>query len=112
MLFLSLTRLRPDPEHVGVALLGAMLFGAGIGYAVDLSPLVVCGLAASLIVNVSSLRRRVPGLLAAGEHPIYAVFRIFAGAVIAVSMVWLLVAGPMFGSRLCAGQVVLWLLAW
>src|SRR5207247_1268592 len=44
MLFLSFTRLRPDREHVGVALLGAMLFGAGIGYAADLSPLVVCGL--------------------------------------------------------------------
>src|SRR5437879_10962856 len=82
MLFLSFTRLRPDPEHVGVALLGAMLFGAGIGYAADLSPLVVCGLAAELIVNVSPLRRRVQALLAAGDHPVYGVFLIITEAMI------------------------------
>jgi len=94
MLFLSFTRLRPDPEHVGVALLGAMLFGAGIGYAADLSPLVVCGLAAALIVNVSPLRRRVQGLLAAGEHLIYALFLIIAGAVLALPTIWVLAAAP------------------
>ena len=94
MLFLSFTRLRPDPEHVAVALLGAMLFGAGIGYAEDLSPLVVCGLAAALIVNVSPLRRRVQGLLAAGEHLIYALFLIIAGAVLAIPTIWVLAAAP------------------
>lgn len=94
MLFLSFARLRPDPEHVGVALLGAMLFGAGIGYAADLSPLVVCGLAAALIVNVSPLRRRVQGLLAAGEHLIYALFLIIAGAVLALPTIWVLAAAP------------------
>jgi len=94
MLFLSFTRLRPDPEHVGVALLGAMLFGAGIGYAADLSPLVVCGLAAALIVNGSPLRRRVRGLLAAGEHLIYGLFLIITGAVLALPTVWVLAAAP------------------
>src|SRR5205809_1346489 len=94
MLFLSFTRLRPDPEHVGVALLGAMLFAAGIGYAADLSPLVVCGLAAALIVNGSPLRRRVRGLLAAGEHLIYGLFLIITGAVLALPTVWVLAAAP------------------
>src|SRR5881628_489460 len=95
MLFLSFTRLRPDPEHVGVALLGAMLFAAGIGYAADLSPLVVCGLAAALIVNGSPLRRRVRGLLAAGEHLIYGLFLIITGAVLALPTVWVLAAPVM-----------------
>jgi len=94
MLFLSLTRLRPDPEHVGVALFGAMLFGAGIGYAAGLSPLVVCGLAAALIVNVSPVRRRVQGLLAVGEHPIYALFLVIVGAALALPTIWVLAAAP------------------
>ena len=94
MLFVSLTRLRHDPEHVGMALLGAMLFGAGIGYAADLSPLVVCGLAAALIVNASPLRRRVQALLAAGEHPISAPLLIITGAVLALPTIWALAAAP------------------
>jgi len=79
---------------VGMALLGAILFGAGIGYAADLSPLVVCGLAAALIVNASPLRRRVQALLATGEHPLSAPLLIIAGAVLALPTIWALAAAP------------------
>jgi hypothetical protein len=107
MLFLSLTRLRPDPEHVGIALLGTMLFGAGVGYAADISPFVVCGVAAALIVNATALRRRVRTLLAAWEHPIYAVLLVIAGAVLVLPTFWVLVAAPLlFGLRIAAKWAV------
>src|SRR3989442_295469 len=62
MLFLSLTRLRPEPEHLAPALLAALLFGAGVGYAADLTPFVVCALAAVLIANLSPQRRGLRNL--------------------------------------------------
>src|SRR5439155_1054998 len=46
LVFLSVTRLRPAREEARLALAASMLFGAGIGYATDLSPFVVCALAA------------------------------------------------------------------
>src|SRR5438445_265431 len=46
----------PAPEHLGLELLGTLMFGAGIGYATGLSPVVVCALAAAAIVNASPRR--------------------------------------------------------
>src|SRR5207244_2806347 len=39
--FLALTRQRSERADVGFVLLGTLLFGAGVGYAVDLSPFLV-----------------------------------------------------------------------
>jgi len=95
MLFLSLTRLRPEPEHLAPALLAALLFGAGVGYAADLTPFVVCALAAVLIVNLSPQRRALRALLETWQPPIYAVLLIIAGALLALPTVWVLVAVPL-----------------
>src|SRR5438128_2519106 len=59
MVFLSLTRLRPARADVGFALLATLLFGAGVGYAAELSPFLVCALATALIVNASPRRHAV-----------------------------------------------------
>jgi hypothetical protein len=95
MLFLWLTRLRPDGH--GLDLLGVMLLGAGVGYAADLSPFVVCALAAALMVNRSPQRRQVQALLQASEPPIYALFLIGAGALLSLPTAWLLLAGLVLG---------------
>ena len=95
MLFLWLSRLRTDLQ--GLDLLGVMLLGAGVGYAADLSPFVVCALAAALIVNLSTARRRVQALLAAWGQPIYAVFGIVAGALLDLTTVWVLPAVVVLG---------------
>jgi hypothetical protein len=95
MLFLWLSRLRSDVQ--GLDLLGVMLCGAGVGYAADLSPFVVCALAAAVIVNLSPARRRVQALLAAGEQPIYAAFLIVAGALLDLPTVWILPAVVVLG---------------
>src|SRR6266705_1339894 len=56
LMFVSFTRLRPAREDMSLALLASLLFGAGIGYAAELSPFVVCALAAALIVNLAPRR--------------------------------------------------------
>jgi hypothetical protein len=84
MMFVSLSRLRPARTDVGWALLATLLFGAGVGYAAELSPFVVCALAASLIVNVSPRRHLVRQLLADWGRPLNAVFLVVVGALLAL----------------------------
>src|SRR5437763_1686946 len=95
MAFLSVSRLRPAPADLGFALLATLLFGAGLGYAADLSPLVVCALAAALIVNVSPRRHRARQVLADWAHPLTAAFLIVTGALLTLPTAWLLVAAPL-----------------
>jgi hypothetical protein len=92
VLFLWLSRLRTETSALGLDLLGVILFGAGLGYAAEVSPFVVCALATALIVNLSPLRRQVQALLAAWEPAVYAVFLIVAGALLDVPTLWLLPA--------------------
>jgi len=95
MAFLSVSRLRPAPADLGFALLATLLFGAGLGYAADLSPLVVCALAAALIVNVSPRRHLARQVLADWAHPLTAAFLIVTGALLTLPTAWLLVAAPL-----------------
>ncbi len=106
ILFLWLTRQRPAGDDVALALLGTMLLGAGVGYAADLSPFVVCAVAALVIVNRSpaSDRRRVVALLDDWEHPIQFVFLIVAGALLRLPTVWILVAVPVLAALRVAGK--------
>src|SRR2546421_682831 len=106
MVFLSLTRLRPERADVGVVLLGTLLFGAGVGYAAELSPFLVCALATALIVNASPRRRAVHRMLADWEHPIYAIFLVIAGALLTLPTVWLLVAVPLLAGARAAAKWV------
>jgi hypothetical protein len=98
VLFVWLSRLRAEPQALGLDLLGVMLLGAGVGYAADLSPFVVCALAAALIVNLSPHKRRVQAFLRAWEDPIYAVFLILAGALLHLPTVWLVPAALLLGA--------------
>jgi hypothetical protein len=105
MMFVSLSRLRPARTAVGWALLAAMLFGAGVGYAAELSPFVVCALAASLIVNVSPRRHLVRQLLADWERPLNALFLVVVGALLALprSAAWIVPAAIVLaGARVAA----------
>ena len=97
MAFLSVSRLRPAPADLAFALLAALLFGAGLAYAADLSPLVVCALAAGLIVNASPRRHVVRRVLAEWAEPLTAIFLIATGAVLTLPTAWLLVAAPLLG---------------
>ncbi|HYU37402.1 MAG TPA: hypothetical protein VEL29_05660 [Gemmatimonadales bacterium] len=102
MVFLSLTRLRPERADVGVVLLGTLLFGAGVGYAAELSPFLVCALATALIVNASPRRHVVHRMLADWEHPVYAIFLVIAGALLTLPTWWVLVAVPLLAAARAA----------
>jgi hypothetical protein len=106
MLFLGLVRVPPHPpppsqshDDLGIALLGVVLLGAGLGYAAGLSPFTICALAGALIVNLSppAERRRVRHLLDAGERPVYAVSFIMVGALLALPTAWTLLAVLVLG---------------
>jgi len=98
LVFLSLTRQRPARGDLGMALLGTLLFGSGIGYAADLSPFLVCALAAVVVVNWSPHRRQARVLLAAWERPIYAVFLVMVGALLTLPTPWILAAVPVLAA--------------
>jgi hypothetical protein len=95
LVFRSLTRLRPDRAELGFILLATLLFGAGIGYAADLSPFLVCALAAAVIVNVSPRRHAVRQVLSDSERVAYAGLLVIAGALLRLPTAWLLVAAPL-----------------
>jgi len=99
VLFLWVSRLRgeTDGKALGIDLLAVVLLGSGLGYAVDLSPFVVCAPATALIVNLSPLRRRVQALLVAWEAPVYAVFVLLVGALLDLPTWWLVPAALLIG---------------
>jgi hypothetical protein len=92
--FLGLTRQLAEREHVGFVLLATLLFGAGVGYAAELSPFLVCALAAAVIVNASPQRRAVRRVLVDWVPPIYAIFLVIVGASLTLPTAWILVAVP------------------
>ncbi|HVH10366.1 MAG TPA: hypothetical protein VM736_11265, partial [Gemmatimonadales bacterium] len=64
MVWRSVSRVHPTPGEVAWALLVTLCFGAGVGYAADLSPLLVCALTTGLVVNLSPRRHVVRQVLA------------------------------------------------
>jgi len=108
VLFLGLARLR-DVRDLPLALLGTVLFGAGVGYAAGLSPFVVCAVAAGIIAHRSPEGGLVATRLEAWEGPLYAAFMILAGALLGVSTIWILPAAVLlaalrFGARWAVGH--------
>jgi len=87
-------------------LLATLLFGAGVGYAVDLSPFLVCALASALIVNASPRRQAIRQVLTDWEHPIYAIFLVFAGALLTLPTPWVLIAVPLLVAARAAAKWV------
>ncbi|HVH09007.1 MAG TPA: hypothetical protein VM736_04345, partial [Gemmatimonadales bacterium] len=86
------------------ALLVTLCFGAGVGYAADLSPLLVCALTTGLVVNLSPRRHVVRQVLAHWERPVYAVVLVVTGALLTLPTWWLLLAGPLVAAARLAGK--------
>jgi len=102
-LFLALGRGGPTPADPGYLLLGVLVLGAGIGYAADLSPFLVCAVATGLIVNRTARPRLVRRLLVAGERPLYAAFLVLLGASLAPpERAWLVVVPLLAALRIGA----------
>jgi hypothetical protein len=97
-LFLGLSRLAIHPRDLWFALIAVLLFGAGLAYAADLSPFVVCAIAVALIVNRSPQRHRVRALLATWARPTYEILFVLVGAALALPTLWILAAAPVLAA--------------
>ena len=97
-LFLGLSRFTHEQSDLGFALIAVLLFGAGLGYAADLSPFVVCALAVAFIVNLSPHRHRVRALLATWARPTYEILFVLVGAALALPTLWVLAAAPVLAA--------------
>jgi hypothetical protein len=104
--FLGLTRQLAERANVGLVLLATLLFGAGVGYAAELSPFLVCALAAALIVNASPRRNTVRRVLADWEPLIYAIFLVTVGTLLTLPTMWILVAAPLLAAARFAAKWV------
>jgi hypothetical protein len=91
----SATRLTAAGQDVAPAVVGCVLFGAGIGYATDVSPFLVCALAAVVTVHASPRRREVRAALRAWERPISALVLLISGALLALPTLWIIAAVPL-----------------
>jgi len=93
-LFVVLARRLLNPSEAGIPAFAAILWGAGFSYALGLSPFVVCGLEAAVMVSFASpaVRRALTDLLARWELPLYAAFLIIAGALLHPVSVWIVAA--------------------
>ena len=99
VIFLWLTRPKPERDELTLFLLGLAVFEAGTALYLGVSPLFVCMLTGAVIANLSPSRKRVYSILQAWEKPIYVVVLILAGAMLG--------AGSWIALPLAAGYVVL-----
>jgi len=95
-LFVALARggLLSEPRDAGIAAFAVILCGAGFSYVAGLSPFVVCGLEAAVLMSFSpaAVRHAVAGLLSGWEVPLYAAFLIVAGTLLRPLTAWLVLA--------------------
>ena len=95
-LFVALARggLVSEPGDAGIAAFAVILCGAGFSYIAGLSPFVVCGLEAAVLMSFSpaAVRHAVAGLLSRWEVPLYAAFLIVAGTLLRPLTAWVLLA--------------------
>ena len=82
VLFLWLTRPKPERDELTLFLLGLAVFEAGTAIYLGISPLFVCMVTGAVIANLSPSRRRVYSILQTWEKPIYVVVLILAGALL------------------------------
>lgn len=97
-LFLGLSRRTLNRDDLGFALIAVLLFGAGLAYAADLSPFVVCALAVVFIVNRSPNRHRVRALLTTWARPTYEILFVLVGAALTLPTLWVLAAAPVLAA--------------
>ncbi len=83
-----------EPRDAGIAAFAVILCGAGFSYVAGLSPFVVCGLEAAVLMSFSpaAVRHAVAGLLSRWEVPLYAAFLIVAGTLLRPLTAWLVLA--------------------
>ena len=93
LLFAWFMRDEEDPNRIFVASTGSVIFAAGVGEALGLSPTFINLLAGLTVALVSPQARAICGELERLRHPIQVLVMVFAGVLLAVPQgpAWLLV---------------------
>jgi hypothetical protein len=105
LVYFALARLALFRGAVPFALLAALLVGSGFGWAAELSPFVVCAVAAGLIVNAPGQhdRRQVRALIVAWEPVMVGILALAAGAQLGLpAPLWLAAVALLAGVRIAA----------
>jgi Kef-type K+ transport system membrane component KefB len=89
VVFIWLTRLRPEREELILYLMGISALSAGAALQLQLSPLFVGVIMGALVANLSPERARIFRELQRWEQPIYIVLLIIAGAFIRLPTPWI-----------------------
>jgi Kef-type K+ transport system membrane component KefB len=82
VIFLWLTRPKPERDELTLFLLGLVVFEAGTALYLGIAPLYVTMITGAVIANLSPSRRRVYSILQTWEKPVYVVVLILAGALL------------------------------
>jgi hypothetical protein len=105
-LLVSLTRGRTTNPELLLIAAGTCAVASGLAMKVGISILFVCTICGVIVANVSTIRGRLTEFLARGEHFLYIVLLILAGASLQVPSSWaLLLAGVYVTARLAAKVV-------
>ena len=90
IIFVWLTRDRPEMEELVLFLMGITAFASGAALQLQLSPLFVCLVMGVVVGNLVPDPRRVFRLMAKWEKPVYVVLLILAGTLIHFPTVWIM----------------------
>lgn len=90
IVFVWLTRKRPDAEELALYLMGGASFAAGAAMQLQLSPLFVCVVMGAVVANLAPDGRRVFAGLEQWEKPVYVILLIMAGAFVRFPTLWII----------------------
>lgn len=103
ILFLWLTRPRPDSEELVLFLLGISALASGAALQLQVSPLFVCVVMGAVVANLHPDRQRVFSVLEQWEKPIYLVLLLLAGSLLSFPTLWILPLAALYvGLRVVA----------
>jgi len=91
ILFMWLTRPRPESDELVLFLLGISAFSAGAALQLGLSPLFVSVTMGAVVANVGTGRERMRRVLTRWEKPVYVAFLLMAGAILRFPTPWVIV---------------------
>jgi hypothetical protein len=107
-IFVSLTLTRTSQAELVLYLLGVIALSSGVAFALGLSVLFVnfvCGVTVANLATVRSIRGRVMSIMERGEHFIYLLLLVIAGAYWQLPTPWVLVVALIYIALRLAGKL-------
>jgi hypothetical protein len=107
--FVSLTLTRTSQAELVLYLLGVIALSSGVAFGLGLSVLfinLVCGVTVANLAHVRSIRGRVLDILERGEHFLYLLLAVIAGAYWQLPSGWMLTAALVYMVARLTGKII------